>query len=235
MARGTQFLQLVTMLRAELRRSLNPSVGVEDVPELQRLIVRQYEKLVLDHDWPHLCKLFTPIMLNAGQRYYDMPAGLDYERVKDVALYYSAIPSYLERGITFQEYAFSNPDLGSRSDPALKWDVRYGDGVQELIEIWPVPAGTGVSKVQFFGYITVPRLVNDQDLCLLDDNLVVLFAAAEALTGQKSADAQIKAAEAMALLGKLRGRSQNHSRVVAIGQGENVRTVSPRAIVRIRG
>ena len=235
MARGTQFLQLVTMLRAELRRSLNPAVGVEDVPELQRLIVRQYEKLWWDHDWPHLLKFYPAITLNAGQRYYDMPAGLDYERIKDVALYFSAIPSYLERGISFEEYAISNPDLGARSDPALKWDVRFGDGVQEQIEVWPVPAGTGASTLQFSGYATVPRLVNDQDVCLLDDNLVVLFAATEALTGQKSADAQIKGAEAMALLAKLRGRTQAHAKVIAIGQGDNVNQISPRAIVRIRG
>jgi len=236
MARGTSFLDLVTMLRAELRRSINPAVGVEDIPELKRLLVRNYEMLALEYDWPHLLRLFPKIDLQAGQNQYNVPAGMAYERIKDVAAWFNGLPLPIERGIGFNEYAIFNPDAGNRSSPVLKWDVGYGDGVQEMIEVWPVPTGNGLYQIQFLGYSTVPRLVNDEDQCLLDDNLVVLFAGADAAAASGAKDAKTKAAAAQHLLNRLKGRSENNSRQISIGQGAQSRPLHPtRTTVLIGG
>lgn len=233
MARGTTFLNLIEMLRAELRRSVNPAVGVEDIPELKRRLVRTYETLWWDHDWPHLIRFFPPIQLQAGERFYNMPAGLGYERIRAVAHWFNGLPLGIDRGIGFEDYAISNPDAGARSSPVLKWDVRYGDGVQEFIEVWPVPASSFLYTIQFSGYGSVPRLVADADQCLLDDNLVVIFAAVEA--EKDAGEAKKKAASAQRLLSRVTGRSANNERQVAIGQGSPRRLLSTRAIIAVRG
>jgi hypothetical protein len=233
MARGTSFLELRVMLRSELRRSINPAVGVEDVPELNRLIVRNYEQLWWAHEWPHLLKFFPVIPMQAGQNMYDMPAGLGYERIKDVAAWFNNLPLRIERGITFEDYAISNPALGMRSSPVLKWDVRYGDGNQEAVEVWPVPASSFQYTLQFSGYGAEPRLVNDNDICLLDDNLVVTYAAADA--EKDPVEAKKKAAAGQELFARIKSTSANHERECAVGQGVAKRMLSTRAIVVVRG
>lgn len=231
MARGTTFENLIEMLRAELRRSVNPAVGVEDIPELKRRLIRTYETLWWDHDWPHLMKFFPLIHLQAGQNMYDMPDGLSYERIRDVAHWFSGQALKIERGIGFQDYTIFDP-VTTRSSPALKWDVRYGDGVQESIEVWPVPSANFYT-LQFSGYGSVPRLVKDEDQCLLDDNLVVLFASVEAEKDVR--EAQKKATSAQRLLSRIIGRSANNEREVAIGQGYHRRTSPFRVIIAGRG
>ena len=233
MARGTSFENLVEMLRAELRRSINPSVGIEDIPELKRRLIRTYGTLWWDHDWPHLIKFFPPIPMQAGENMYSMPAGLAYERIRDVAHWFSGLPLNIERGISFEDYAISNPATGARSSPVLKWDVRYGDGVQEMIEVWPVPASSFAYTLQFSGYSSVPRLVNDADQCLLDDNLVVLAAAIEAEKDPEEAKKKISSVQR--LLNRILARSANNERQISIGLGVPKRMLSTRALVVVRG
>lgn len=220
------------MLRAELRRSINPAVGIEDIPELQRLLIRTYETLWWDHDWPHLIQFFPMIQMQAGQNMYNMPAGLAYERIRDVAHWFSNLPLRIERGIGFEDYAISNPAT-ARSSPVLKWDVRFGDGVQEMIEVWPVPASSFQYTLQFSGYGSVPRLVGDADQCLLDDNLVVLFASVEAEKDPE--ESKKKASSAQRLLSRITGRSANNERQISIGQGTAKRSLTTRAVVVVRG
>lgn len=234
MARGTQFVQVIEQVRAEVRRSTTVAVGIDDLQNLKQIVRRVYKMLWWDHDWPHLTKYFPAVTLNAGQRYYDMPDGLSYERVKSWALWYSGIPQPLDYGIGFEEYAVSNPDAGARSEPALRWEVRYGDGVQEQFEVWPVPSSSD-QTLQFFGYGSEPTLVNDADQLLLDDTLVTLYAAADILTAQKSEDAKLKQSEAIAFKAKLIGKTPAVHKPIRMGQNTPSEVSPRRAIVRIRG
>jgi len=205
LARGTQFSQLVYMLRAEVRRSTSPSVGVDDLPDLKQAINRNYQILRNRREWAFLNYRFN-LPMAAGQQYYDWPVlttpsqggsfttppappappsttsvQLSDQHIKRVALYFSGIPQLLERGISFEDYAlFDYEQSGAMSDPVLKWDVRAGSSARSQIEVWPVPS-SNTSYIKFFGGIETPTLVNDSDACWLDDMLVVLFAAADLL------------------------------------------------------
>lgn len=205
MARGTQFSQLVYMLRAELRRSVNVAVGVDDLPDLKQAINRQYAIQRIRYDWPFLNWHFN-LPLSAGQQYYGVPtistppigsqnttppppaatptnAAVDMstDHIKRVAVIFSGIPQPLDRGITFEDYAlFDYEQSGAMSDPVLKWDVRAGSASQTMIEVWPVPS-SNTSYIKFFAGVRTPTLVNDADQCWLDDMLIVLYAAADCL------------------------------------------------------
>lgn len=207
MARGESFLELYTMLREELGRATEVSVGVDDLPSLKRQINKAYSNLYLAHDWPFLRRVFPKVSLSAGQRYYGLPTDLNIERVEEVNTWWNGSPAQMARGIGFPEYSAFDSEADERSDPALAWDVRDTAGATQ-IEVWPVPASEG-QDLQFIGIRAAPKLVNDADLCLLDDELVVLHAAVPFLRRQKSNDADEVAAQAARRFQLLKGRSSS--------------------------
>lgn len=206
MARGTQFQQLVAMLRAEIRRSTNVAVGVDDLPDLKQAINRQYAIQRERYAWPFLRYRFI-LPLKQGQQYYSMPSLLttlasipgiatpppasappttvavtmSHRHVLKAAVMWSGVPMWVSRGIDFEDYAmFDYEQSGATSDPAVKWDVVAGSPSQTQFEIWPVPS-SNAQFIRFLAGVETPALVNDTDQCWLDDMLVVMFAAADCL------------------------------------------------------
>ncbi len=231
MARGTQLTLLVDRLRAEVGHSTNVSVGVDNLPMLKQIIRRTQETLYDEYDWPHLRILPTKAMA-AGQRYYDFPTNLNYERVEEVVIWYSGNPHPLRRGVGFAEYAQYDSDSDERSEPGLAWDIRH-TGTNEQFEIWPIPT-TNTQTVQFKGIKNLDALTDDADLAELDDQLIILFAAAEILARQKSQDADIKLAAARSRFNRLKARTRGDSPVVALGQGDgDRRPLRGQTVIRI--
>lgn len=218
MARGTMFAQLVVMLREEIGRSSNPAVGIDDVPLLKRAVNRTYEILYDQFDWPHLTYFSERVTLNAGQYLYDVPTVFDYEDIVEARVWYNGHPTVITRGVSFDEYGVFDSTADERNDPVLRWDVKY-TGSKEQIEVWPVPASDACA-IQFKGKKKFVRLVNDNDRCVLDDNLVVLHAAVPILARQKSADAEVVGKMANNLLNELRGRAKGGTDQVRMGLGE---------------
>lgn len=232
MARGTAFSELVTRLRAELRRATDLSVNTADVATLKETINHVYAMLYQQYDWPHLRRVFDKIDLAAGQRYYDFPSGLDVDRVERAVAWYDGIAHDLTRGIDHVDYNSYDSTLATpeRSDPPLKWDVRW-TGSSEQIEIWPIPATNDVD-LQFVGTQAISRLVNDADLCRLDDYAVVLFAAAELLKAVKANDSDAKLQAAQSHLARLRARLAS-TEPVRVGLGGHSGSRPHEAIIRV--
>ena len=215
MARGKQLTDLVAQLRAETGRTQDVSIGTDEVENLKNLLRRTQEVLYDEYEWPFL-RVERSTQLNAGQRYYDFPSDLNYDRLQVVKYKYGNVYTDLCRDITFDDFSQFDSNSDQRSSPALKWDVR-NTGSGEQMEIWPIPNKQG--SVHFFGTKTLGSLTQDSDRADLDDRLIVLFAAAEMLARQKSKDAQAKAQQADKRLLKLRANSQSNSRTIKIGQG----------------
>lgn len=229
MARGKQFTQLVSSLRAELERSTEIAVGVSDLPVLKAVLQRHYETLVREYDWPHLRRVFPRIELNAGQRYYDFPEELDFDRIEDAAVWWNSDPSPVTRGIGFSEYAAFDSESDERGDPVLRWDVRDDDGTPQ-IEVWPIPAST--HYLQFIGIRQVPALVADSDICLLDDQLVILYAKSDLLPEKSPIRTQTLAA-AQQMFQRLKGRGKAGDRTYRIGLGDGSHEPYRKAVVRV--
>lgn len=174
--RGNTFLNMVILLRNELARSANVAVGVDDATRLKHHLNRAYATRYDKHDWPHLRRTFDPVPLSAGDRYYDFPAELNYERIEKAWVWWTDLPTPIWRGITVDDYAAYDSSNNERSDPVLKWDVR-SIGTATQFEVWPLPASNDTS-ITFLGHRKIDKLTNDIDICYLDDWLVVLDAAA---------------------------------------------------------
>lgn len=223
MARGTQLLKLVEMLREEINRATSVAVGNDDLASLKNKLTRTQEVLWGEYDWPFLRQVFPVKVLQAGERYFDFPVGLSVDRIDDndgpdgpgVVIWYSNFPVPIKRGIGFSEYAIFNSDAGIRQEPALAWDVRW-TGTSEQIEIWPIPVSNSTS-IQFKGIRKLRPLIADSDVCDLDDQMIVLYAASEILARQGSAAAGQVAAIAKARFNRAKARSKSAGPTYRLG------------------
>lgn len=224
MALGKTLLQLTEQVRAECRRSTSASRGIDELGYLHQVIRRHYEAFFDEYDWPHL-KVVRDKTLAAGQRYYDFPTDLDYLRIKEARYYWGNIWITLDFGIDDDQYSAFNSDNDERNDPVERWDIiDAGSGAQ--IEVWPLPGSTGT--LRFRGVRAKTELVDNADVCDIDDQLVVLAASAEILggAGQKDADAKLSALQRR--LATLRARNFKRKTMSMGGQGPEGR--EPRQI-----
>jgi hypothetical protein len=218
-ARGTSFLTLLDMLRDEVGVSTNVGLGIDDLSKMKRHINRAYALVYDEKDWPHLRKVVPRSALNAGQRLYDFPATVNYERVESIVAYIGSMPYDLQKGITSKEYAIIDSEEDERADPAQRWDLRWS-GTAPQIEIWPMPVSSS-QTLEIIGTAAISRLVDDDDICVLDDELVVLHAAARILARSDSKDAKVAAAELGKRMSQMKARSSPASRTV-MGGGSQV-------------
>lgn len=234
MARGLSLSQLTSDLRDELRRANSAAAAPDATPHLHRTINHTYEVLYIEHPWPFLRKWFS-LTLNAGQQYYDVPSGLDIVYVEKVKLKHNGLFIDIDRGIDLEDYSAFDPEADERSNPALKWDIRF-TGSSEQIEVWPLPDSVSQS-LRFFGPYQISKLVDNTDICRLDGELIVLFAAAEILKGEgnEGADAKLRLAQSLLQKHKIRSTSGAAGGFsVGNGRATNDR-LNPRTTVRISG
>lgn len=224
--RRKQFGQLQSDLRAELGRNNDPGVRAADAPQIKQVLSRVYEELYGEYDWPFLNVFSARIPLSAGERYYDFPDNIDLENTERVVVWYNGKPVDLTRGIDFEQYALYDSDSDDRADPALRWDVRYDTA--DAIEIWPIPASDNL-EIQVKGRQKFSDLVDDEDLCLLDDVLVVLSAAAEIAPDDKTIKRKLFAREKR--LGAQKGRTKGGTKSFSLKGASPARRMPPIAVI----
>jgi hypothetical protein len=202
-ARGTTLGELVTKLRIAARYDPAPSLSLNMVPLMQQTIRDTQERLYDEFDWSYL-KVSRDKELSAGQRYYDFPVDLNLERISKVDVLYGDRWIPVERGIDLDHYNARNSDNDEREDPVQRWDV-VDTGSGEQLEVWPIPASDDMT-LRFRGIRNLTPLVANADRADLDDQLIVLFAAAELLGGAKNDVGKMKLAQGAERLEKLQGR-----------------------------
>lgn len=225
MARRVQLLSLVAQLRAETGRTQNVAVGTDELDNLKAILRRVQKQLYEANDWAHL-RVQKTLALAAGQRYYTLPTGLNFDRIESVKLNYNNQYVDIVRGINLTDYSAydSNAATPARANPAQKWDIRY-TGSTEQIEVWPIP-NDNTQTLYFIGFQNLSDLIQESDRADLDDVLIVLYAAAEILARQGAKDAQAKLTQADKRLASLISNSVKASSPVRIGLGNSCNNIS---------
>lgn len=229
MPRGTQFGQLIQMFKAEARQSSQLSVITDSLPHVKQVLRRTQNLLYAKHFWEFLSVYPTKTMV-AGSRYYDPPADLNIDRVEEAVVIYNGEPIAITKGIGFGEYAQFDPVADERSSPVENWDIRW-TGTATQVEVWPLPADN-TAKIMWRCMRPLRPLVELDDVADLDDDLIVLFAAAEELAAQKSRDAELKLKLAQSHLISCQANAQAGSPMFQTGLGSG-RGRPSRAIVRV--
>ena len=210
------------MLRAETGMSLNPAHGINSLETFKYHLRQQQKRLYHDYDWPILYG-YHDILCQAGQRYYDFP--VDPESLEKTEIKWSASWEPLPFGISGDHYTARDSDEDIRSDPVECWQFYLNpagadstaDNIQ--FEVWPLPATDDVSTVRFWGKRALPALTSNDDKAILDDLLIVLYAAAKILKGP---DREAKLAEARAHYATMKRRSSRMDSFVLGGEPSNV-------------
>ena len=219
MARGVTLGQLLDDVRAEVGHSLQPNLGKASRDVLIGMIQRVQKRLWEDYSWPFL-KVMRDIEIQAGQRYYDLPSDVTFERVERVETKHGDYWTKLHYGVGAEQYNQHDSDRGIRSSPIRRYDTYENN----QIEFWPIPSNnsdltTGTDSVRIHGIRNLSQFIATSDTADLDDQLIVLYTAAELLTRQKQGDAQSKLAQAQAHYQRLKARMAKTDTIV-IGGGE---------------
>ena len=232
MARNTTLQVLLNDLRSESGHAISASMGKGTQEMMINLLTRVQKRLWDDFAWPFL-QVKKDISIQAGSRYYDIPAGITLERVQKVSFKYGSIWEEIEYGISSNDYSAYDSDTGTRSWPIQKYEA-YGSS---QIEVWPIPSDnanttTGDGLLRLEGTGNLSTFVSLSDTADLDDQLIVLFAAGELLTRQKSPDAKAKMGQATAHYQRLRARLSKTSTIV-MGSGSDNEGFKPRGPLHI--
>ena len=212
--RGQTLGQMIRMLRLETGQSVQPAQGMQNRDHLAHALARVQSQLYTDFDWPIL-RIYREEKVRTGERIYSWPDDLDAEDVRQ--LYDDLGGQWVPMAYGIDMDMRNSQPANSRSDPAVAWQIV--DGRQ--YEIWPKPATD--RSIAIYGYKHLPQLVNDTDKAVLDDNLIVLFAAAEFLARNKMGDARAKLESAQRLKVRLQGRmvSDKRRNVIPLVGGGN--------------
>lgn len=217
--RGKLLRDCIRLLRAEIGHSTATTVGMNTEDSLQVALERTQERLWEEWDWPHM-EVTRDIPLVAGQRFYNVPVDLHYERIKKAELCWGTSWIDLEPGIDQRAYNTFDSDRDQRSWPVSRWDKTEDPqdtagniDARGMIEVWPIPSKSADPNstdgtLRLTGTRVLGRFSQNSDRCELDHNLIVLYAAAEFLARKKAPDAQMKLSQAGQLLMKLRGNGQ---------------------------
>tara|TARA_B100000953_G_scaffold300237_2_gene304152 strand:- start:1242 stop:1949 length:708 start_codon:yes stop_codon:yes gene_type:complete len=220
MARNTTLQVLLDDLRSESGHAISSSMGQATQDMMVTLLQRTQRRLWEDFAWPFL-QVKKDVSIQAGSRYYDVPAGITLERVQKASFKYGGMWQPVSYGITPEDYTIYDSDRDIRSWPLQRWTA-YG---LAQIEVWPVPsqnadATTGDGLLRLEGTGNLSTFVALSDTADLDDQLLVLYASSELLTRQKSPDGQLKMAQAQQHYQRLKARLSKTSPVV-LGGGED--------------
>lgn len=201
MANTATLGEILIDLRGEMGQSLNPLQTTQVVPAHRVKVQRVQRMLWHDFAWPHL-RTTWDVVMQAGEKLYDLPAGLALERLERVEVKWGSTWNPVARGIGADEWSAFDPDSDERADPVTNWM----EAPDNQFQVWPLPAGTDNQTLRFTGIKALGPFVADGDQSTLDRDLIVLTAAAE--LAKDPAEGQKFAARAQALYSKLKGNSQ---------------------------
>lgn len=213
--RGTSLATLVTMLKHHIGDSA--TVGTAQDAEYKRILSDKQMWLASEFDWPFLQKRFD-VDAVPSQRYYLFP-DINIERPFLVETKWSSRWQEVDYAIGSEEYNYIDSDNGQVLDPIQRFQLIQDDSlVQKLIddgmvdgatpldstlfEVWPLSSTQ--QALRFTGQRQLDTLVEVTDTADLDDEMLVLFCAADKLFRLKQADAQLKMQAAQQRMLKLR-------------------------------
>lgn len=205
---GVTFKELIDTFRAETGDSLDRALSQNALDRAKVRLRRTYERLWL-RDWKHLYTRAEELMQD-GQAVYSLPAEVDPDTISRVSFCEvgDSVWTPVRWGVGPEELnAFSDDERNGRV-----YAIQYLGNRQ--IKVWPTPDTNG-GRLAFEGRRQLNRLVNDDDVVHLDDNVVVLYAAAEDAARAGRKDANLLLSQASAHLSRLLG-SAPHSRTFSM-------------------
>lgn len=233
MPSGVELSVLRTMLAAHCGNEPSVSVAPGAVA-LDNQLLNDYQRILVSKNAFLQAHARAEIPLTVGTQYYAFPSTLlDQARVKKPAFVKQInLFSYdVWFGIGQREYNAFNSAAGITGSPVRRWDMVMVNGAM-MVEVWPVP--NVAQTLMLDGTIPVTPMVADTDVCMLDDLLIVLWAAAARLRRIQPDEAAAKRQEAMEYLQELKASSlSRHDTFNISGAGRFFEEENKRPVVGV--
>lgn len=228
--RGVTLENLLTMLRAEAKLSVNPAHNVQVRDQQVIMLQRIQETLWDDYTWPHL-RVYRYLTPAINQRFYDITgckkldqgsntlvaAGdMTIDRVEKLWIRDGSMWRPMDTGIDERQFNAWNSDTAEVSWPPRRWQVAEDN----QIEIWPIPGLAGdetnqLNIIRVHGVRNLAPLTKATDTADLDARLMTLMAAAELLDGE---DGKKKSILAQRRMFKVRGNNTKRRQFRMFGE-----------------
>lgn len=209
---GVKLSTLRRMLKVECGDSLTAGTGID--ADLNALLETEQELLATMSDWAML-ETRWDVAVAAGARYLNLP---NYNQSRPVVVETLWAQHWTEvcYGIDSEQYNRYDSDRGQTGAQIEKWRLVpvTETGAQQTFEVWPLPSIA--QTVRFTGQLRMLPLLTDEDVCTLDAQMLVMFAAAKRLALLGKNEAQFKLAEAQAIASTLRSVSSKKNNVFAV-------------------
>lgn len=205
MARGRQLSQLLDQLQAEAGMSLLPASATSSKDHRIQILNRVQDRLYKAFDWDFaFVKRDVPTV--PGDRYLNLPADIELERINYVRISSgTAGNDWRPMGYGIGEANYRVTAEGTNGCPQS-----WAPSEDNKFEIWP--AADAAYRVRFRGVKVLPLMVNPSDRAVLDDTLIVLFAASELMKRQKLLDWEDKLREGQLHFTRLRSMNGANKR-----------------------
>jgi hypothetical protein len=232
--RGQTLGELLSDLKAECGYSQNTAHGINNHESLTQVLKRTQRRLWSEWDWMHM-RVSRDMQINAGQRYYNCPTDLPYERIDAAEVKFGGQWLPLCFKINERHYSIYDPRIDERSWPIRNWDIAEDPadtmGTPDnrgMIEVWPLPSDSGTPPtppedndlegwIRLTGIRFLRPFTEIAHRCDLDGDLIVLYAAAEVLQRDRKEDAQVKLQQANQLFMRLRGNQEKNRTFILAG------------------
>jgi hypothetical protein len=197
MARGRQLSQLLDALQAEAGMSLLPASATSSKDHRIQLLNRVQDRLYKAFDWD-FAFVKRDVAVTAGNRILNLPTDLELERINE---------AWISNGPDGNDWRPLGFGIGEAQYRSIQENERgmpqtWSPAEDDKFEIWP--SADASYRVRFRGAKRLPLMVNPSDRAVLDDTLIVLFAASEMMKRQKLLDSEDKLREATLHFTRLR-------------------------------
>jgi len=194
---GVPLSELRRELMAETFQSLSPNQTTSSTPFYNYQLDRVQREQWNDIEWPHLT-IYKDVPMTIGQRYYNYPPQLPFDSIFRIWRPEGVNWVPLDYGINPQTYSTMGGE-NVQAWPPRRWAncASYDEATGKTspagqYEIWPTPGPSLPFSIRIEGNAPLNTLVEDDDTCVIDAGLIVMFAAAEILAVQKSEGASLK-------------------------------------------
>ncbi len=109
---------------------------------------------------------------NQSQEWYDIPSGLDVDKIDSMAVKFSNIYIPMTEFITID-----HESVAEIQNYPQRYDVRYNSSTAKTqIKVWPQPNASYTVKIR--GYIDKAELIQDADIAYVDATMLKKYATA---------------------------------------------------------
>lgn len=177
----------------ELRKEIQVEAGLSSEEgatayskERLTMIINRAERMMKTRDdWPTQNYEITAATV-PDEKLIDLPEGVSIKNIRSINVLFGQEWLPVVKGIGPRERTIYTDDM--RATPAQRWD--YLVSAPGQIEVWPV--GSDSQTLMFRGQLEVGGMKDENDICTLDADVIVLTVAAEILGRDKQEDAAYK-------------------------------------------